>query len=156
MLQDIFERKHFMPFKAPINAPVFQDEKFVVINITNNRRHAPRFCAHISEVLRRHVMSAATFVVMISLVFDEGPMDARPVLNFLESSGFQLHYLVMCSSWFEKQVIREEDLGLLQATATRGRIHRFDLLVTQSGLRFRQRTAEVVNVINEVLAGNCQ
>lgn len=154
MLQEIFARKNFSPLKDPFIPAVFPGKKFVVINKTN-RRYAPEsFCTHISQVMRRHLCSSAAFMLTLSLILDGGRRDAKSVIQYLESSGFRVHYLVLASSWTDKQTILEEDLEHLRAMIRHGHVHYFDLLVTRSPLRFQQRTEEVIALIRAVLAGS--
>ncbi|MBC9931678.1 hypothetical protein [Chitinophaga qingshengii] len=154
MLHEIFARKNFSPLKDPFTPVVFPGKKFVVINKTNRRCAPAALCTHISQVMRRHLCSSAAFMLTLSLILDGGPRDATSVIQYLESTGFRVHYLVLASSWADKQIIREEDLEQLRAMIRRGHVHYFDLLVTRSPLRFQQRTEAVVALIRAVLAGS--
>lgn len=154
LLQEIFARKNFFPFKGPFTPAVFPEKKFVVINKTNHDYLPDVLCAHISQVMRRHTFSSAAFMLMLSLILDGGRYDVRNVVQYLEASGFLVHYLVLASSWEDKRMVGEEELEHLRARIRHGRVHYFDRLVTRSPLRFQQRTEEVVAVIREVLAGS--
>lgn len=156
VLQEIFARKHFFPLKDPFIPVVFPQNKFVVINRTNHRGASDMFCTHLSQVLRRHIFSSAAFMLMLSFILDGGRRDARQVVQYLEASGFLVHYLVLAGSWEDKRVLAEEALEPLRAAVRHGRIHYFDRLVTRSPLRFQQRTEEIIAVIREVLGGSCR
>ncbi|NML36167.1 hypothetical protein HHL17_03055 [Chitinophaga sp. G-6-1-13] len=153
LLQEIFARRNFFPLKDPFTPAVFPDKKFVVINKSNHDYVPNVFCTHISQIMRRHAFSSAAFMLMLSLILDGGRHDARSVVQYLEASGFLVHYLVLAGSWEDKRMVPEEELEYLRAKIRHGRIHYFDRLVTRSPLRFSQRTEEVVAVIREVLAG---
>lgn len=153
VIQEIFARKNFFPLKDPFTPAVFPRTKFVVINKSNHDYLPDVFCTHISQIMRRHAFSSAAFMLMLSLIPEGGRHDARSVVQYLEASGFLVHYLVLAGSWEDKRMVSEEEVERLRAKIRHGRIHYFDRLVTRSPLRFSQRTEEVVAMIREVLAG---
>ncbi len=152
VLQELFARKHFFPLKEPITSSVLNGD-FVVINMTNRRKRTSVMCSFISRVMQYHAASSASGIIMLSLVLDNGLHDAGEMIRYLNASGYTMHYLVLRSSWSDKQLISDGDLQALKSLVSRGTVHVFEKLVTQSGVRFEQRQEELAEVINEVLGG---
>ncbi|PSL49292.1 hypothetical protein CLV51_101623 [Chitinophaga niastensis] len=151
-LQTLFRRKGFFPFKRPIKAAQFGNKGFIVINISDHNHRTEDYLARIKAVMASHTETPASFMVIISLVLDGSIRDVKPVLQYFNQSGFDVHYLVLCSSMYEKKVISEANIELFRQHVSKGQIHLFDKLVTQSTLRFRERVEEVTKVIDVLLA----
>jgi hypothetical protein len=146
-LQTLFHRKSFFPFKRPIMATAFKNEQFIVINISDHNHRTADYLTRIKAVMASHTETYTSFIVIISLVFDDSIRDVKPVLQYFNQSGFDIYYMVLYSSIHDKRVISEADIELFRKLVSKGEIHFFDKLVTQSSLRFKERTTEVAKVI---------
>ena len=142
-IRHLFQRKHFFPFKGPIKAAGMGNREFIVINISDHNFRAEHYLVRIKAVMQCHVESRASFLVVLSLAFDDSARDVKKILVYFNQSGFDIHYLVLYSSWRDKRVVGEQDLLLLAQQITQGAIHMLDRLVTKSELRFNQRTEEL-------------
>ncbi|CAL1521089.1 hypothetical protein MMC2321_04880 [Chitinophaga sp. MM2321] len=151
MLHHLFNRKNFFPHKAPIYAPGFDSGKFVVINITNYSNSTADYLNRINDVLERHTDTNTSFMILMSLIFDGRAHDIKKVLEYLNRTSYELHYLVLTSSYYDQEPMKEQDLEQLRRFITKGRIHLFDTLVTQSSLRFKQRRDEVAKLISDIV-----
>ena len=142
-IRHIFQRKHFFPFKQPFKAAGLDNEEFIVINISDHNLRTESSLLRITSVMQYHIASSASFLVVLSLAFDNSIRDVKKILAYFNQSGFDIHYLVLYSSWRDKRVVGEQDLLLLAQQITQGAIHMLDRLVTKSELRFNQRTEEL-------------
>ena len=142
-IRHIFQRKHFFPFKQPFKAAGLDNEEFIVINISDHNLRTESSLLRITSVMQYHIASSASFLVVLSLAFDNSIRDVKKILAYFNQSGFDIHYLVLYSSWRDKRVISEQDMALLEQHITQGPIQVLERLVTKSELRFNQRAEEL-------------
>ncbi|MFY0253049.1 hypothetical protein ACDQ55_03755 [Chitinophaga sp. 30R24] len=150
-LQQIFHRKHFFPYKQPISTAYFGAEKFIVINISDHNHRTANYLLRIKDVMKYHTETQAYFLVVISMAFDNSNRDVKNILAYFNQSGWDIHYLLLSSSWYDKSIIKEQDVILFKQLIERGRIHILERLVTLSPIRFNERVEEVKEVILKAL-----
>jgi hypothetical protein len=149
-IQCLFQRKQFYLFKQPIKLDVLWKEKFIVVNIPDPYCRADDQLNRIKSVIQYHIASDTSFLFNLNLVLDHSAFDIREILSYFNQSAFEIYYLVLYSSWHNKKVISEENIFQLQQLVERGSIHIFERLITQSGLRFNERVAEVKEAIGKI------
>ncbi|MDQ0105457.1 hypothetical protein J2T02_000550 [Chitinophaga terrae (ex Kim and Jung 2007)] len=150
-IQSIFKRKNFFPFKQPINVPWLHTKKFVVINSSDFNFRSSDHLGKIRAVVNLRIGDPVSFVTPLSICFDGSPRDISDILVYLNYLDIETHHLVLCSSWFDKNVIGDEVLERYRELQHNGTIHLFEKLVTNSPLRFEERTNEVIQLISSLL-----
>ncbi|HVI48061.1 MAG TPA: hypothetical protein VM802_24550 [Chitinophaga sp.] len=150
-LHHLFKRKSFFPFKNPIQAIGLDNTKFVVVNVTNRRRRTELYLSQVRDVLQWHAFSSTSFMIMMSLILDDGIHDVRKMLEYLNESSFDLYYLILESNVKNKGLIQEHHLETFSSLVKKGYIYHFETLVTSSPPRLKQRADEVKQVIRDIL-----
>lgn len=150
-IQYLFQRKQFYLFKQPIKLDALWKEKFIVVNAPDPYCRADDQLSRIKSVIQYHTASDTSFLFNLNLVLDNSVFDIRKILLYFNQSAFEVYYLVLYSSWFDKKVMSEENIIQLQQLVENGSIHIFERLVTQSGLRFNERVEEVKEIIAKIL-----
>lgn len=147
--QQIFERKMFFPFKQPIQAASFGEEQFVIIF---PRYHgSDDYLMRIKTIIQFHRESDTSFCVIMNLVPGNGIRDVQNILAYFNQSGFDVHYLILSSSWYDRKMISSADIALFEEAVENGTVHVLDRVVTKSLQRFNERTAEVKEEMLKVL-----
>lgn len=152
-IQQLFQRKQFYAYKQPIKLDPLWKEKFIVINAPPPYGAADDHLLRIKSVIQHHTAADTSFVLNISLVFDNSLQDIREIVRYFNQTAFEIYYMVLSSSWFDKKVICSETVLQLETCVKNGSIHIFELLVTRSELRFSQRIGEIRLFLQHILAG---
>jgi len=150
-IQNLFQRKRFYLFKQPIKLDALWKENFIVVNTPDPYCRSDDQLSRIKSVIEYHAVSDTSFLFSVSLVIDNSAFDIGQIVSYFNQSAFEVHYLVLYSSWYDKKVISEENIFRLQQLVGNGSIHIFERLVTQSGLRFNERVEEVKEAIGRIL-----
>jgi hypothetical protein len=150
-IQSIFKRRNFFPFKQPISVPWADRKKFVVINSSDFNFRSGDHLRKIRAVVNLRIGDPVSFVTPLSICFDGSARDISNILVYLNYLDIETHHLVLCSSWFDKNVIGDEMLEKYRELQPNGTIHLFEKLVTNSPLRFEERTKGVIQLISSLL-----
>jgi len=152
-IQQLFQRKQFYAYKQPIKLDTLWKERFIVINAPPPYSAAEDHLRRIKSIIQYHTAADTSFLLNISLVFDSSVQDVKGILQYFNQTAFEIYYMVLSSSWFDKKVICPSTVVQLEEYVKNGTIHVFDLLVTRSELRFRQRIADIRLFLQHMLAG---
>ncbi|MCD2425505.1 hypothetical protein LQ567_22160 [Niabella pedocola] len=149
-LYDLFGRRQFFPLKTPISYDrVFGDKKFSVVNASNEDRPTHDYLERLKNVLEIQRNANAYFVITISLIFNDGSHDVKPVFEYLNSlADYDITYLVLKNGWEPGASLKEDDLTRMREVAT-GRIVDLDTVINKSNANFRERADKIVSIINE-------
>ena len=147
--QQIFERKMFFPFKQPIKTASFGEEHFVIIY--SRYRDAEVNLMRIKTIIEFHRESETSFFVVMNLVLGNCTRDIQSILAYFSQSGFEIHYLVLSSSWYDKKMLSAADMELFEEMAENATVHLLDQVVTKSSQRFKERTDQVKVTMLKVL-----
>lgn len=150
-IQKLFQRKQFYTYKQPIKLDALWKEKFIVINAPPPYAAADDHLQRIKSVIQYHTAADTSFVLNISLVFDNSLQDIKKILQYFNQTAFEIYYMILSSSWFDKKVVCSATVEQLEAYVKNGSIHMFDLLVTRSELRFSQRIGEIRLFLQKML-----
>ncbi|WP_143308685.1 hypothetical protein [Chitinophaga vietnamensis] len=151
-LQQLFRRKHFFPLKAPISLDKPEQGQFVVAGSARRPQNAAYYRKRLYEILERHRQTDAAFVMTMSLVFDGGVHDCTEMLRMLHAAWFEPHYFILRSSWYDKTLVKEEDIEQLASYTPGAFLHDMDLLVTRSPLRMQQRVEAIRQVMERLVS----
>lgn len=147
--QQIFGRSKFLPFKGPIKAAALGEEPFVIIL---PRALDPReYLVYIKKLIQVHRESDTSFFVVLDLLSAESIDEVQCILEYFNGSVFEVHYLVLSSSWHGECMLSNEVVTLLQAKITNGTVHVLDRMVTASLIRLNDRAGDIVALISKVL-----
>jgi hypothetical protein len=149
-LAEIFGRRLFFPFKGPIQASGLGTGDYIVINNSDHNYRAGDYLARIKSVIEHHRDTEACLLVVVSLVFDDSARDVRTILSFFSELCFEMHYLMLYSSWNDKKVISDADMELFRQEVKSSNIYVLDRLITQSRQRFKERVEEIVQLLREL------
>jgi len=152
-IQQLFQRKQFYAYKQPIKLDTLWTEKFIVINAPPPYAAADEHLLRIKSIIQYHTAADTSFLLNISLVFDNSLQDIREIIQYFNQTAFEIYYMILSSSWFDKKVICSEAVQELETYVKNGSIHIFDLLVTRSELRFSQRIGEIKLFLQRALEG---
>ncbi|MBO9727088.1 MAG: hypothetical protein J7623_00470 [Chitinophaga sp.] len=147
--QQIFGRKKFLPFKAPIKTAALGEEQFVIILPRALPPH--EYLAYIRKLIQVHRESDTSFFVVLDLLSAEAVHEVQCILEYFNGSAFEVHYLVLSSSLYDERVLGNEVVTLLQTKITNGTVHVLDRLVTASLIRLNDRARDIVALISKVL-----
>lgn len=149
--QQIFGRRMFFPFKQPIKAASFGEEPFVII--FSRCQDADSALTRIKTIIEFHRESDTSFFVIMNLVPGNSVRDVQNILAYFGQSVFEIHYLILSSSWYDKTMISASDVELFEETVKNATVHLLDQIVTKSPQRFKERTDEVKEAMLKVLDG---
>ncbi|HEY9258265.1 hypothetical protein [Chitinophaga sp.] len=139
----------FFPFKQPIKAASFGEDQFVII--FSRYHNSDDNLMHIKTIIEFHRESETSFFVVMNLVPGNSVRDVQSILEYFSQSGFEIHYLVLSSSWYDKKMISAADMELFEETAENATVHLLDRVVTKSSQRFNERIEEVKDTVVKVL-----
>lgn len=127
-------------------------EQFIIIS--SHYYVAETYLHRIKTLIELHAASNTSFIITLNLLFDNSRRSIEKILAYFSQSGFEMHYLVLSSGWREKKVISKADMAHFEQQVINGTVHLLDRVVTQSELRFNERTEEVKETILRVLETN--
>ncbi|NIG52400.1 hypothetical protein [Chitinophaga sp. Cy-1792] len=118
---------------------------------TNNSRcTTTEYIAELNKVLASHTQLGVHFVLNLALYL-EGPHDISDVIQVLNKQSYSVHYFVLVHNYKDDRKITGEMQAELQRMIGRGSMHTVDMLVKNSSIRMEQRSAEVTEIIGDIL-----
>ncbi len=149
-LYEIFERRHFFPLKSPILCKACGLKSFIVINASNEDRSTEDYLNRLKEVLEKHSNNDTSFMITVSLIFNNRSHDVNAVFEYLNSlNDFAITYLVLENGWYDKSTLHADDLALMDKKIKHGDIKYFSTMINKSVKKFSERSAEIIKVINQ-------
>lgn len=152
-LYEIFERGNFWPLKSPIQSSSFPGKKFTVINASNEDRPTTDYLERLESVLKHHHDNNITFVITVSLIFEEGhSRSVIPVIDYLNQlKDYNVHYIVLNSAWFKNSVLEKVDISSLESNVENGTIEIMEESINESSRNFTIRTNRIIEIIKTVI-----
>jgi hypothetical protein len=149
-LYELFDRKQFFPLKSPICCDTFATKKFTVINASNEDRLTKEYLNRLREVLKKHTNIDTTFLITISLIFDNGSHDVKAVFEYLNSlTDFNITYIVLENGWYKSSSLKTNDITQMKNKIDIGNIKYFDTPINQSMSKFKERTDKIIALIDK-------
>lgn len=151
-LYQLFDRWNFQPLKLPITPPKFKENKFTVINASNEDLSTARYLERLQEVLELQAGRVTVFVITISLIFNNPTHNANDVFDFLNTlPGFDNTYLVLDHGWKADTVLKESDLKEMKRAVRKGAVLHFEEIINESEGAFIKRTTRIAEAIQNKL-----
>jgi hypothetical protein len=151
-LYELFGKRQFFPLKSPIRTKRFDHLKFTVINASNEDRITREYLDRLKTVLKTHWDDDPIFFITVSLIFDNGKHDIKPVFDYLNTlSDFEVNYIVLDNGWFTKNSLSSKDISLMNDYVDSETIHHFPVAINESKAAFSERTIQVAEKIRELL-----
>lgn len=108
------------------------------------------YLERLKEVLKTHKNIDTTFVITISLIFDNGSHDVKAVFEYLNSlADFDITYIVLENGWYKNSSLKTSDITQMQNKIDRGNIEYFDTEINQSKINFKERTDKIIALLNK-------
>ncbi|HLK30104.1 MAG TPA: hypothetical protein VKT28_16100 [Puia sp.] len=149
-LYELFNRRQFFPLKSPISCKTFDTKKFTVINASNEDRLTKEYLKRLKEVLKKHINVDTTFVITISLIFDNGSHDVKTVFEYLNSlTDFDITYIVLENGWHKNASLKADDIAQMENEIDDSIIKYFDTPINQSKTKFKERTDKIIELIGK-------
>lgn len=149
-LYELFERRQFFPLKAAISCKRFGINKFTVINASNEDSPTDRYLKRLKDVLLQKELIDTTFVITISLIFDNGKHDAIPVFNFLNAqTHLDICYIVLERGWQVDSILRDNDREQMKKSVTHGDIVILNNKIDKTSAKFTKRTIEISDLMKK-------
>lgn len=104
----------------------------------------------LKTIIEFHRELDTSFFVVMSLEPGNCMQHIQSMLAYFSQSGFEVHYLVLSSSWYEKKMIGAADVELFAETVKNATVHVLDQVVTKSSQRFNERTNDVKEAMLKV------
>jgi GTP1/Obg family GTP-binding protein len=150
-LYELFNKKLFLPLLSPITSDKLADLRFTVINASNEDRTTKAYLERLKAVIKKHKATNTTFVITISLIFNDGSHDVKEVFRFLNSlEGFHIDYLILENGWYKGDVLLIEDLKLMKDHVSLADIHHFSGPINESKGAFSKRTKQIAETIKRL------
>ncbi|RAJ85491.1 hypothetical protein CLV59_102194 [Chitinophaga dinghuensis] len=146
----VFERSSFFPFKGPITVPKFGSQRFAILNLNNSRVYTRDYLPELLRFIAIHERTECCLVLNLVL-YDYGPHHIGPIVNRLNRSQFDVHYIIVSSNYGDNRIITDEMTANFAGMVQRGVIHVNDTLVRGAVIRLKQRADEISQMIKEIL-----
>jgi hypothetical protein len=147
--QQIFGRSMFFPFKKPIQTASFGKEQFVIVFPRNHGIND--YLTRIQTLIQFHREADTSFFIVLNLLPGDGIRHIDSILAYFNQSAFDIHYLLLSSSWYDKKMMSAADMELFEETVKNGTIEVLDRVITKSLQRFNERVEEVKQAMLKVL-----
>jgi Mg2+/Co2+ transporter CorC len=81
----------------------------------------------------------------------DGPHSIKPIVEYLNKSRLEAHYIVLISNYENGRIITAEMIAQLTALVKLGTVHINDMLVKGSRVRLQQRADDVSRLMKEIV-----